>query len=70
MSESKKVRVELGYWELAYGIRAFNHLAEAYSNMDADSPAVDAVHKQMVTILKNMSVKFGRKLGELQASSK
>jgi hypothetical protein len=66
MTNNRKARVELGIFELAYGIRACDHLAEAYSHMNPDNPAVDAAHKQMVTILNQMSKKFSEKLSKLK----
>lgn len=66
---AKKATIELGLNELAYGIRAFDHLADAYiPGTSSRDPQVAAAHKAVVTVLRRMSKLFSKEMSKLKAN--
>ena len=65
---AKKATIELGLNQLAYGIRAFDHLADAYiPGMSSRDPQV-AAHKAVVTVLRRMSKLFSKEMSKPKAN--
>lgn len=66
MTKGKKTTIELGMNQLALGIRAFEHLIDAYKpGTTAGNPEVAAANKAVVTVLEAMRKMFSKELGKL-----